>query len=107
MFICGIQYYCYVGDSLSEVFWYQQYVENLIVEEKCVVLIVVEVEVWWFDLWVEQIWGLILEDCGLQIIFLVFGQNVFVDVKKVWDLIGEKKNSLCEVVQVLLLGFEV
>lgn len=102
LLICGIWYLCYDGVDFIFV-----YVYDFSVVEKWVVFMVFWEEVEWFGFWEVEFWGDIFEDCGLQIMFFVFGQCVFCEVKYDWDFMGVKCVVLCDVVVVCFFGFEV
>lgn len=103
---CGTQYYLH-----RDAGWRRQYAEELTADQKAAALAAVEAEAKRLGFWEPdrgtRVWGPILEDRGSQVTFSALGQAAPVDVKKLWDPSGEKKNTLRAAVQQRLPDLEV
>lgn len=99
---CGTRYYRWDADD-----WALQYAEDLTDDEKVRALAAVEAQAKAAGYWESETWGAILEDRGSQITFSALGQSAPVDVKKLWDPTGAKKDDLRRLVQAELPDLEV
>jgi phosphomannomutase len=99
---CGTQYWRCENGS-----WQPVYAENLTSDEVQTAFRSLEARARELGLWESETWGPVLEDRGSQVTFSALGQAAPVDIKKLWDPTGEKKNALRAAVAADLPDLEV
>jgi phosphomannomutase len=101
---CGTRYYRY---NELDAEWQLQYAEDLIEEQKMLVIQVLESSAKELGLWEQNPAGDIIEDRGSQITFSALGQKATPEDKYAWDPSGTKKASLRDLAAQSLPGLEV